>query len=77
MPEYEITLNDAGRDGVIVRGIEVEEDEVRRAEQLAPGHLKRMGEIEDKSLRRLLKTIPVELLPALERLLRMDPSQGS
>ena len=77
MPEYEITLNDAGRDGVIVRGIEVEEDEVRRAEQLAPGHLKRIGEIEDESLRRLLKTIPVELLPALERLLRMDPSQGS
>jgi superfamily II DNA or RNA helicase len=71
---YSISLAAAARDGVISRGIDVSEDDVARAEDLAPAHrnLIAKAEQENKVLARILRTVPVELMPQLVQLLSTD-----
>jgi hypothetical protein len=71
---HKITLSEAARDGVIARGIDVDEEEVREAEAMLPQHLSRLRQVEDEALARVLKSIPLELLPALTRLLSSEAS---
>jgi hypothetical protein len=67
---YEITLADAARDGIISRGVELPEEEVRHAEAHAPKSLDllRRAESENQMLASILRTFPLELVPALLRL---------
>lgn len=68
LASYPITLTEAARDGVIARGIAIDEDEVREAEAQAPAIRARLAQVEDETLARIVSTIPVECYPALARL---------
>jgi superfamily II DNA or RNA helicase len=69
---YRITLAAAAREGVISRGIFVPEDEVLKAEALAPAHRSMIekAERENEVLARILRTVPVELMPSFLRLVQ-------
>jgi hypothetical protein len=74
---YSITLAAAARDGVISRGVDVAEEDVAEAESLAPAHRLLLARAEQKNqtLARILRTVPVELMPQLVRLLSpADPT---
>ena len=68
LASYPITLTEAARDGVIARGIAVDEEEVREAEAQAPAIRARLAQVEDETLARIVSTIPIECYPALARL---------
>lgn len=68
LASYPITLTEAARDGVIARGIAIDEEEVREAEAQAPAIRARLAQVEDETLARIVSTIPVECYPALARL---------
>ncbi|WP_277600665.1 DEAD/DEAH box helicase family protein [Altericroceibacterium xinjiangense] len=68
LPLHPITLLEAARDGVIARGIEIDEEEVRKAEEQAPAIRARLARSEDETLARIFSTIPVECYPAIGRL---------
>jgi superfamily II DNA or RNA helicase/ribosomal protein L40E len=67
---YEITLAEAARDGIISRGMELPEADVREAEALLPESMEliRRAESENQMLASILRTFPLELVPALARL---------
>jgi superfamily II DNA or RNA helicase len=67
---FAITLTAAARDGVISRGIDVPEDEVIKAEDLAPAYRAMIAraERENQVLARVLRTVPVELMASFLRL---------
>ena len=65
---YPITLIEAARDGVIARGIEIDEAEVREAEALAPAIRARLARVEDETLANILRVIPAELYAAMARM---------
>lgn len=77
---HHITLAAAARDGVISRGIEVAEEDVCRAEQMAPAYRAMLDRAQrrDETLARLLRTVPFELLPEFVKLFREDwPEDGT
>lgn len=59
---FTITLNEALRDGAIVRGVDLGEDEVQRAEKLAPELKSMILRSGDSVLIRVLSQIPEESL---------------
>jgi superfamily II DNA or RNA helicase len=67
---YSITLAAAARDGVISRGVDVAEEDVALAESLGPAHRSLLvkAEQENEVLARVLRAVPVELMPSLLRL---------
>lgn len=71
---HRISLAEASRDGVITRGIEVPEVDVVQAEALAPVHRAMLANVErqNKAVARLLRTVPLELLPEFVKLVRQE-----
>lgn len=70
--EYEITLNEALRMGAIVRGMDLEEDEVRDAEQNKGQILRDILNSGDDAIIRLVKQLPEESYGRLRRILSPD-----
>lgn len=70
--EYEITLNEALRMGAIVRGMDLEEDEVRDAEQNKGQILRDILNSGDDAIIRLVKQLPEESYGRLRRILNPD-----
>jgi superfamily II DNA or RNA helicase len=68
-PEFTLTLDDALRAGAIIRGMDVEEDEVRQAEQIAPTVRERVLVSGDRALIRVLRTLPDESWARLQNIL--------
>ncbi|MFC7537895.1 DEAD/DEAH box helicase [Sphingomonas sp. GCM10030256] len=68
--KYHIKLAAAARDGVIARGIIIPEDEVVKAEALAPAHrlMIKKAEEEHEVLAHILRTVPMELMPMFVKL---------
>jgi hypothetical protein len=73
---YSITLAAAARDGVISRGVDVAEEDVAEAESMAPNHRLLLAKAEQSNqvLARILRTVPLELMPQLVQLLRSNSS---
>jgi superfamily II DNA or RNA helicase len=71
---FDITLTAAARDGVISRGIDVPEEEVIKAEDLAHAHRSMIekAERENQVLARILRTVPLELMPSFLRLVAQE-----
>jgi hypothetical protein len=68
-PTFSLSLDEALRTGAIVRGMDIEEVEVQRAEQIAPvvrGRVLRSG---DQALIRVLRTLPDESWARLQNIL--------
>jgi len=57
---FTLTLDEALRTGAIVRGTDLEESEVREAEQIAPIIRGRVLQSGDEKLVRILKVLPDE-----------------
>lgn len=74
---HRISLAEAARDGVITRGIEIMEDHVVQAEALAPVHRAMLANVErrNKTVAKLLRTVPLELLPEFVKLVRQEFDQ--
>ena len=70
--EYEITLNEALRMGAIVRGMDLEEEEVQDAEQNKKQILRDVLTSGDDALIRLVKQLPEESYGRLRRILNPD-----
>jgi hypothetical protein len=62
-----VTLADAARDGVIARGIHVDEADVVVAEAGAVEYRERISQINDLRASSFLMRIPLEMMPAIER----------
>lgn len=71
---YKITLTAAARDGVIARGVDVAEEDVAEAESMAPSHRLLLAKAEQSNqvLARILRTVPLALMPQLIQLLRSN-----
>lgn len=67
--DFEVHLNDALRYGAIVRGMDVDEDEVVLGEQLAPQLVKKVLRSGDGFLINILKTVPEESYGRLARMM--------
>lgn len=67
---FEITLADAARDGIISRGVELPEAEVRQAEAMSEESREfiRLAEGENQMLASILKNFPLEFVPTIARL---------
>jgi superfamily II DNA or RNA helicase len=68
-PEFVLTLDDALREGAIVRGMDIDEADVRESERIAPlvrGRVLRSG---DQNLIRVLRTLPDESWSRLQTIL--------
>lgn len=70
--EYEITLNEALRMGAIVRGMDLEEDEVQDAEKNKKQILRDILASGDDAIIRLVKQLPEESYGRLKRILNPD-----
>ena len=66
---FTISLDEALRDGAIVRGMDIDETDVRRAEEMAPEIRKRMLRSGDEKLVRLVKVLPEESFARLQQIL--------
>jgi len=64
-----LTLNEALREGAIVRGMDIEESEVRVAEQMAPAVRNRVLQSGDHRLIKILQTLPDESWARLKNIL--------
>ncbi|WP_284070182.1 DEAD/DEAH box helicase family protein [Sphingomonas sp. KRR8] len=66
---YDITLDEAARDGIISRGVKLPEEDVREAEALseATRELIRRAETHDKVLAATLSSFPLELVSLIAR----------
>jgi superfamily II DNA or RNA helicase len=71
---YEITLNEALRMGAIVRGMDLDEDEVQDAEKNKKKIIKDVLASGDDAIIRLLKQLPEESYGRLRKI--MNPDQG-
>ena len=67
--DFTVQLNDALRHGAIVRGMEVEEEEVVLGETLAPQLEKKVLRSGDEFLINLLRTVPEESYGRLARMM--------
>jgi superfamily II DNA or RNA helicase len=65
--DYHVSVDEAVRNGVITRGIELSEAEAVEAEAAAPAFEERLGYITDDRVVSFLSRIPKELLPALKQ----------
>lgn len=70
--EYVLTLDQALRNGVISRGIDIEEADVLRAEAQAPLFKARRQQIGDDRVARFISQIPQELIPAFRDFFKLD-----
>ena len=68
-PEISITLDQALRAGAIVRGMDIDEDEVQSAEQIAPTIRKRVLAAGDAKLVKVLQSLPDESWARLKSIL--------
>jgi len=68
-PVFTLTLDDALRAGAIIRGMDIEEAEVREAEQIAPIVRGRVLQSGDQTLIRVLRTLPDESWARLQAIL--------
>lgn len=59
-PDFTLTLNEALRTGAIVRGMDIDEDEVQEGELLAPKMRKQILASGDDTLIRIVKALPEE-----------------
>jgi superfamily II DNA or RNA helicase len=73
-PVFTLTLDDALRAGAIIRGMDLEEVEVRQAEEIAPMVRGRVVKSGDQTLIRLLRTLPDESWGRLQAILTMARS---
>lgn len=67
-----LTLDEALRAGAIVRGMDIEEDEVQEAEALAGSFRKQIMGSGDEKLVRMIRQLPEESWARLKRLMRED-----
>ena len=67
--DFTVQLNDALRHGAIVRGMEVDEEEVALGEQIAPKLEKKILRSGDEFLINILKTVPEESYGRLARMM--------
>lgn len=67
--EYVITLDEALRTGAIVRGMDIDEDEVRQGETIAPAIRQEILDSGDITLIRALRTLPEESYGRLQNIL--------
>lgn len=68
--EFHLTLEEALRTGVIVRGMDIGEDEAREGEELAADVRAKILKSGDANLLRLLKTFPEETFGRLKAILK-------
>ena len=66
---FSLTLDEALRAGAIVRGMDIEEDEVRHAEQIAPEVRDRVLRSGDEKLVKILRVLPDESWARLKEIL--------
>lgn len=59
-PDFDLTLNEALRTGAIVRGMEIDEDDVVEGEKLAPRLRQKILSSGDDTLVRIVKVLPEE-----------------
>lgn len=71
---FELSLDDALRSGAIVRGMDLDEDEVREGESIASDFRRSVLEEGDAALIALLRKVPEESYGRLKRLLSSDDS---
>jgi hypothetical protein len=71
---FTLTLDEALRTGAIVRGMDLDEDEVREAETIAPRIRQRVLQSGDQKLVRILKVLPDESWARLRDILEVRGS---
>lgn len=71
--DFVLTLDEALRNGAIVRGMDLDEREVRAAEEIAPEVRARALQTGDETLVRLLRTLPDESWARLREILAPSP----
>ena len=67
--DFDVRLNEALRHGAIVRGMDIDEDEVQLGETLAPALEKKVLRSGDEVLINILKTVPEESYGRLARMM--------
>ena len=72
-PVFTLTLDEALRAGAIIRGMDLDEDEVRQAEEMAPMVRGRVLQSGDQALIRVLRTLPDESWARLQAILSAAP----
>ncbi len=72
-----LTLDEALRNGAIVRGLELEEAEVKEGETIAPAVRARALQVGDQNLVRILRTLPDESWGRLKAILTDSPAGTS
>jgi superfamily II DNA or RNA helicase len=70
--EFKLSLDEALRAGAIVRGMDIDEDEVRLAEQMAPNIRSRILKTGDDTLVRILQVLPEESWGRLKAILEAE-----
>lgn len=70
VPRYDVTVREAIRDGVISRGVDIDETGLAEAEAEASTIRERLKLIGDDQVARIVSQIPKELLPAFRRLFK-------
>lgn len=66
---FSLTLDEALRAGAIVRGMDIDEDEVRHAEEIAPEVRDRVLRSGDQKLVKILRVLPDESWARLREIL--------
>ena len=69
---FTLSLDEALRAGAIVRGIDIEENEVRKAEEIAPEIRRRILRSGDEKLVRLVRVLPEESFSRLQQILAAE-----
>lgn len=70
--DFSLTLDEALRTGAIVRGMDIDEDDVRAAEQMAPTVRQMILQSGDQRLVRILQTLPDESWARLKNILAVN-----
>ena len=69
MAEFHLTLEDALRTGVIVRGMDLDEEEAREGEAMADDVREKILQSGDEKLLRILRVLPEESWARLRNIL--------
>ena len=69
MAEFHLTLEDALRTGVIVRGMDIDEEEAREGEAMADDVREKILQSGDEKLLRILRVLPEESWARLRNIL--------
>lgn len=72
VPTFNLTLDQALRAGAIIRGMDIDEDEVRLAEEIAPEVRNRVLRSGDQKLVKILRVLPDESWARLRQILKVD-----